>query len=349
MKFKNIIKLQVLIIIILFSGCANTTIKPPKNLNKNDTIKLYGQILNIPKNIQIYMDLPIKIAAINRDSTLIGKQEKNRFIFKDNKCPYYIIDFRKAIVVKDIIIYNTASYINITNKSKGIDMLSLATALIPYSIRYPTLIYIGTKKQKKLTPYITKFIKEESNTKFEIIHFKNKIYTDQIHIAIAELYSPLIQYKKSKLYDDYTFLIKGYEPKNELKLLKWTLNNRKDVNNNEILIKNIALNNQKLFKKLKQYYRSYKLPRYSIMKLPKDVDLKYAAIHTAEIYRTGRYKNKYGKYKSFYVKQFKFNSYNTLNHKKTHQVSVTGKITDVNLESSRNIKSDYIDFSKGLH
>jgi len=347
MKFKNIIKLQILFI-ILFSGCSTTTIKLSRNLNKNNTIKLYGQTLNIPKNIQMYIDIPIKVAAINKNSILIGKQEKNKFIFKDNKCPYYIINLKKAIVVKDIIIYNTASYIDTTYQSQGTDILSLAAALIPYSIKYPTLIYIGTKKQKNLTPYTTKFIKTKSNTKLEIIEFKNKIYTNQIHIAIAELYSPLVEYTKSKLYDDYTFLIEGYEPKNELKLIRWTLNNRSDINNNEILIKNIALSNQRLFKKLKQHYSSYKLPKYSIMKLPKDVDLKYAAINTAEIYTTGRYKNKHGKYKSFYVKQFKFNSYNTLNHKKTHQVTITGRTTEVTSTSTKTIKSDYIDFSKGL-
>jgi hypothetical protein len=344
-------------------GCQNKTPEPnptqltEENQNINRTIKLYGQELSIPKPLisKIYPDIIIDTKCIVEDVSLYGKLKSKQFIFDDEHAPYYIITLKKPLQIENLTILNTARYMPKLSKNAKSDLIGLLIGAMPDTPKHPSLIHIASKNQKKLVPFVTKFTNEDKvlNVKKETIIFEEQPYTDELHVRISVLDFTIGHPEYSSLFKDYTFIVKGYDPEYEDDIIEWTFKDRENIDKNEMLIRNIAQDNQELYYKLKNTSAQLRLPKYSIVNLPKDVDMKYALTNTAEIYRTGRYKNKEGIYTSFQVAEISFNESDTTSDK---QVIESIKIIGKRIEKKSSYKTEeipkeqnnYIDFSQGL-
>lgn len=348
---------------LLFLGCQNKIPEPnptqvtEKNQKINSTIKLYGQELSIPKLLisKIYPDIVIDTKSIVEDVSLQGKIKNRQFIFDDKYAPYYIITLKKPLKIESLTILNTARYMPRTNKNSKNDLIALLVGAMPDTPKHPSLIHIASKNQEKLVPFVTTFTNEDKvlNVKKETIIFEEQPYTDELDVRISILDFTIGHSEYSSLFNDYTFVVKGYDPEYEYELIEWTFKYRENIDKNEMLIRNIAQDNQELYYKFKNHSAQLKLPKYSIVNLPKDVDIKYALTNTAEIYRTGRYKNKKGIYKSFQIAEISFNESDTTGNKQVvENIKITGKrIEKKSFSKTEEIpkeQNNYIDFSQGL-
>lgn len=358
---KNIVFVSM--IALLFLGCQNKIPEPnptqvtEKNQKINSTIKLYGQELSIPKLLisKIYPDIVIDTKSIVEDVSLQGKIKNRQFIFDDKYAPYYIITLKKPLKIESLTILNTARYMPRTNKNSKNDLIALLVGAMPDTPKHPSLIHIASKNQEKLVPFVTTFTNEDKvlNVKKETIIFEEQPYTDELDVRISILDFTIGHSEYSSLFNDYTFVVKGYDPEYEYELIEWTFKYRENIDKNEMLIRNIAQDNQELYYKFKNNSAQLKLPKYSIVNLPKDVDMKYALTNTAEIYRTGRYKNKKGIYKSFQIAEISFNESDTTGNKQVvENIKITGKrIEKKSFSKTEEIpkeQNNYIDFSQGL-
>lgn len=354
---KNKIVLIIISILIttFFTGCYknNILVKVNKENNSNKSILLYDQKVTVPEILinKIFPNISMKAKYVGK-SVLTGKVIDNEFIFNDNQAPYYILKLDKPLKIEKLTIYNTATYTPILKKLNKPDLIGLVIGILPDTPKFPSLVHIGTKEQNKLIPYKTKF-KNENNTlktKEETIYLKKQPYTNEVHISISKINISLGHSSKSKIFKNYKFLIQGYDPKYEADLIEWILKNRKEQDKNEVLIRNIAQNNVKLYHTLQYNPEIYNIPKYSILTLPKDVNVKYALTNTFEMYRTGRYKDISGKFKKFKIEQVNFIQ-SSSNYKYKHKVEINGeKIKDkVSIKSNKkDTDTNFIDFSNGI-
>ena len=356
------IKNKILIIIIsitittFFVGCSqkNTLVKINKENSFKKSILLYDQNITVPESLmsKVFPNISMKVKS-REDALLIGKEADGQFIFNDNHSPYYILKLDKPLKIEELTIYNTATYrpIVVEQPNKP-DIISLLIGTLPDTPKFPSLVYIGTKEQNELFPFKTKFKKTNSSldAKEETIIFKKPLYTDTLHIEISKLNISVGHSPKSKLVKNYKFLIKGYDPKYEIKLIESVLKNRKEKDKNESLIRNIAQDNIKLYRTLQHNKDLYNIPKYSILGLPKDVNIQYAITNTFEIYRTGRYKSTSGKFKKFKVKEVNFMQ-SSSNYQYKHRVEINGKKIKNKVSAQSNKRDadiNFIDFSNGI-
>ena len=147
-----------------------------------------------------------------------------------------------------------------------------------------------------------------------------------------------------ELESDYSFSFKGLS---EEATVVGNLQKRQDKTLNEDLIRQIAIDNPQLFRYVQNFHKTFHVSRTSLSHLPKDVSISYALKHSADIYATGRYKDKNNRHKKWHNSKRRLGTSTTKYHSK-HKVKVTGKST-VKIKKSRKKKtSKYIDFSQGI-
>ncbi len=354
-----------LFVTFIITGCNNKSIEPPfQVVDKNNTksLNIYEQELIVPSHLipHLFPAVTIKPQYVTKNK-LHGKWRKlyngnKEFIFENKYAPYYILKLKEPLKINSLTIYNTVSYIPISSKSNKTNLIGQMIGSIPGTTNHPSLVHIGTKETKELIPYKTAFVKNDKklDVKKENIFLKKKPYTDEIHIRISRLEpsSFFVGHSKySSIKNNYDFSIKGYNPKYENKLINWTLKNRNSIDENENLVRNIAQDDKEKFKYIKENHELFKLPKYSITKLPKDIDMRYAITNTSQVFRTGRYKDIAGKYKIFKVLDIDFNT-NKTNFKETKRVKINGKQIEnkflTNSNPNKKTSDEFIDFSKGI-
>lgn len=355
------IKNKILLIIIsisittFFTGCYknNTLVKLNKENSFKKSILLYGQKITVPENLisKVFPDISMKV-KYRGSSELIGKKVDDEFIFNNNRSPYYILKLDKPLNIEELTIYNTATYTPILKKSNKPDLIGLLIGSLPDTPKFPSLVHIGTKEQDKLIPFETKFenINNALEAKKETIVFNKPFYTDTLHVNISRLNISLGHSYKSQIFKNYKFLIKGYNPDYETELIESVLKNRKKKDKNEILIRNIAQDNIKLYRTLQYNTDLYNIPKYSILTLPEDVNIQYAITNTFEIYRTGRYKNISGEFKKFKIEEVSFMQ-SSGDYQYGHEVEINGEKIKNKVSMKSNKKDtdiNFIDFSNGI-
>jgi hypothetical protein len=103
-------------------------------------------------------------------------------------------------------------------------------------------------------------------------------------MQVTELKGRFQNQRREAIYypDELSFLVKNKEATDEI--IDYNLRNSNDIGNNEQLIRFIALEDEKLFRKLQRNMNQYKLEDISFLKLPNDINIKYAMDNFSDIF-----------------------------------------------------------------
>ena len=156
-------------------------------------------------------------------------------------------------------------------------------------------------------------------------------------------------YKKSHLSftpDNVSFLIADKEV--EEKVILENLKTRKNENDNEELLKEIAIKNKDLFRIIQQNSKSLYLKEDSFAFLPIDVSIEYAFKNYATIVKTGRYKAENGDYKKFKTNDTFIKNDTVITYKPSTRVQINGSNVEIRKVPKKRVQAKYIDFSGGI-
>jgi len=345
LKSKNII--LILLIIFFIPGCStkNNINQPEKNKNeyKSNSIIYYGQELAIPQGLVRKIYSPHNIVNIHKDKELIHKNGK--FIGKN--MPYYIINFDKTIYLSEIKIYNTGvlgmPLLRIRNDKTTFFTFDPISFLLDNK-PIPKKVYMATAKDSNLVPI--EFLIDENKEYIKII-LKEPKYTDQLHIAIAEIENPPIS-KNAEVLKEYTFDFVANDFNYIDNIIINNLKNRNDLFLNEELIRNIALKDKRLFKKLKKQSHKFNVTKYSLINLPHDADITYAINNYSNVVESRVYKNIQGKRKVWKITSENDSNVSLFKVKELNIEHVEKTKEEIKKADDKIISSDYIDFSQGI-
>ena len=139
---------------------------------------------------------------------------------------------------------------------------------------------------------------------------------------------------------DINIYINGYDKE---KIVFKALKERNDTELNEELIREVSLKNNSLFRKIQVHNKEYNLIKYSIAKLPRDVDVRYALKNYSDILKKQHYKTTSGKYKNFIIKiEQNKNNENQIKVSKDENIKIN------KTDKRDNTKRKYIDLSQGI-
>ena len=100
--------------------------------------------------------------------------------------------------------------------------------------------------------------------------------------------------------DEISYLVRN--PKMEYYVIIYNLKNNKNLNDNEDLIRFVALTNEGLFRELQNRKNEFSLIDTSFLKLPQDIKISYAMDNFSKVITTGEYVDIKNKKKSFNAK-----------------------------------------------
>ena len=191
----------------------------------------------------------------------------------------------------------------------------------------------------------------QDNSYFDKSDYEKKIFF-QLNKKVRKIYCSIDNYRDDtaatpgyvELESDYSFSFKGLS---EEAIVVGNLQKRQDKTLNENLIRQIAIDNPQLFRYVQKFHKTFHVSRTSLAHLPKDVSISYALKHSADIYKTGRYKDRNNRHKKWNNSKRRLGTSNTKYHSK-HKVKVTGKSTVKIKKSHKKKTSKYIDFSQGI-
>jgi len=338
-----------LLIILLIMGCSNTKNLSQPNSNKRsektDMITLYGQQLQIPKNIynKIYPEFNMDTKSIFKNKSI--SHEKGKFIGKYR--PYYILNFDKQLYISEIKIFNTGllavPILNVKNKKESLVKFN-PIAFIFNDKQVPTTVHLGNKNSSELEQ--VDFLVSE-NKEYIVIKLSTPIFTNQLHIAISGIENPPFG-TKCEILNDYTFELTANDYSYIDEVIINTLKTRSDLLLNEDLIRKIALEDKKLFRKIQSKSRNINVTNFSLINLPQDADINYALKNYSNIVESRVYKNINGQRKVWKISSQNNSKKSLFN---TNELNIqTVNTTDNKIKKADNeIKySEYIDFSQGI-
>ena len=329
----------LLVTLVFLAGCADKSPEPDEaEQSLPKTYYLYGQSLPLTPS------LAKKIFVVNPTAENIQTKYASEFkkvgdgIYELKDAPYYIIDLKERCRVDSITIINSATYGPAESRS---DKRNLAVALIelaPDIGLHPYAVYIAGEEAKALKRYNTAF-KDGTET----ITFDPPIVTRKLHVKFSLLKSEILgQGKYNLLYRDYGFKLDARKLGFDDEVVTYTLRNRQDKDDNELLMRRISKDNVTFFYRLREYSDDYILPGYSIARLPHDADLGYARKNSSKIIQTGRYLTKSGTYK---VVKMKLDDEKIAGHSVDTKIKTSKPKRD---EGELKSQDGYIDFSGGI-
>ena len=176
--------------------------------------------------------------------------------------------------------------------------------------------------------------------------------TKSFFMQVTELKGRFQNQRREAIYypDELSFLVKNKEATDEI--IDYNLRNSNDIGNNEQLIRFIALEDEKLFRKLQRNMNQYKLEDISFLKLPNDINIKYAMDNFSDVISTGKYKDINGKTKTFNASKiypnlnYKYSSNN--NTIRVNENKSELKLSDKEIKTNRIKNEGFIDFDKGI-
>ncbi len=354
MKFKI---LATILISIFFVGC--TALQGPRMVpdmkdNNSNEYNYNGFILDYPKELKSSMYVWTKgnLSFSPSNYKVSGKDNKQTGIFTINKKNYPIYDVTFDDEVEIIQVkFKLLSFTEKENKySKNIPNL-MKIVEMPFGIDEPRTIQIFDNYDQGTEIEVKKMLYSPSEKAYIINNpFEHK--TKSFFMQVTELNGHFQNEKRVVVYypDELSFLVKNKEAADEI--IDYNLRNSNDIGNNEQLIRFIALEDEKLFRKLQRNVNQYKLEDISFLKLPNDINIKYAMDNFSDVISTGKYKDINGKTKTFNASKiypnlnYKYSSNN--NTIRVNENKSELKLSDKEIKTNR-IKNDgFIDFDKGI-
>ncbi len=158
-------------------------------------------------------------------------------------------------------------------------------------------------------------------------------------------------HRKTTYYpDEISYLVKN--PNMEYHIIIYNLKNNKNLNDNEDLIRFLALTNEELFRELQNRKNEFSLIDTSFLKLPKDIKISYAMDNFSQVITTGQYIDINNKKKSFNAKSIYPNlDFNYTNNSKKVEVKNDNRklsLSNKNLDKEQVKNDDFIDFDNGI-
>jgi len=303
--------------------------------DQNKTIDLYKQRL-----IEYKPKMSVKSSG---RKTRVRIHPKGNFVLQsvNKKKIYYKITFNHPTNIK--VLYYEQPYIKVNGRPSEVEVRTYKICINGscknsfygkddnlnwQSNSYTRNVYMFDKrsyKQKELF---------ELNKKVERIYFSIDNYGDDKVATPGYI----------ELESDFSF---GYTGLSEEATVVGNLQKRQDKTLNENLIRQIAIDNPQLFRYVQKFHKTLHVSKTSLSHLPKDVSISYALKHSADIYTTGRYKDRNNRHKKWNNSKRRLGTSSTKYHSK-HKVKVTGKSTVKIKKSHKKKTSKYIDFSQGI-
>ena len=150
--------------------------------------------------------------------------------------------------------------------------------------------------------------------------------------------------------DEISYLVRN--PKMEYYVIIYNLKNNKNLNDNEDLIRFVALTNEGLFRELQNRKNEFSLIDTSFLKLPQDIKISYAMDNFSKVITTGEYVNNKNKKKSFNEKSIYPNlDFKYTNNSKKMEIKNDDRklsLSNKNLDKEQVKNDDFIDFDNGI-
>lgn len=325
-------------------------------LGKEGDLKTYAIVTKYGQDLIEFK--PKMTVTPSAQSTQVTIHPKNAYIIKSKTKIFYKIKFDYPVKIKELQFYIPKFMINqyeedltpITyklcfNHKKchfyGFDdNLNPVGSLNDQYDRYARPKYVKDQFSKQNLFKLDQTIKE--------LYFSIDNYLlDLDNISVTEHRDSVRNNNKSTITYANDFIF-DYDGSSDECIVTENLRTRKDKKLNEDLIRNIALKDEKLFRYIQKNHKKINVSSVSLAHLPEDVSIRYALKHSATIYKSGRYKNKYGKYKKMHSSRYKF-SKKGIKYSSKHKVSVKGTSkVKIKKSSHKRKKSHYIDFSQGI-
>lgn len=352
--------------LIFFTGCANTSISIPitglshiKTVQKNNTVTmtLYDQKITLPSNNPNLLQ-PNDYTVMSLNKYVIGTADQQLYYnFNLDTLPYYQIDFNQPTFVSSLKIYNDIG-LSATGNIVG-DTINNIVFLQPLG-----KMITGNLRPIKQLSY--SFDTENTWQKYTISddNLKNpsfvlplnfKFPIKRLKIAITKLYAGLqaIPNKGAYISKANTIQVIGSTNNDYTGIIDYVLKHRNNSSLNEELIHDALIHNPSSFKILKKNAKHYILQQYSILNLPYNADVRYAARNMGKIISTNMYKNNIGRFE-YLNKKSNFSKLTSIG---TAQDYVAPTKIDVHKAEIKHYKvnnqyiqkAGYIDFSKGLN
>lgn len=351
--------LFLVIIAYLFTGCysekSNVVVVKEKKYKYNE------QDLIIPKELKdkLYYWTSVKNSKyVTKDLKFKGKNSKKQFSIKSTRPTYENIFLGNVEVLKLKIKLSTQIRSNnivekVVNTSIH-ETFKVVTNVLGVGINYPYSTYeiaVSTKKNRWFKHKITRknYLNEDKSFVIDYpLGDGVDLRADKITTKVLTLRSgrkksgySTVEYDPDELY----FYVKDLNI--EKKIIMHNLENRKNVDLNEDLIRHIAINDPMLFRKLQYSKKRYSLSSLSLLKLPNDIKVSYGIKNFSKIISTGRYLTYKNKYKRFNVKKV-YHSKNIDYKKVVKKLYVDKKSSSVKLKKYKNKDDSFIDFDKGI-
>lgn len=319
-------------LMILIAGCAKKESVAPAvdPVTISSEIVLFKQSLPIEKEVlkKAYKKISPMI-GLSHMSELKGKSFNAEFVFQESELPFIEYKFDKPYIIKKVHLKKSGFVVDgeaETSNIKKFEILFLDAQLTP--------LYTG-----------------ELEIGAEVIEGFDNIQADGFILKTRSVYSP----KDTNI--DENDVIAAFDGRIEVEVIDAdyvydivvpVLSERDSSTSNEELLKNIALLNSELFKRLREKRSGFNLPKQSVLYLPDDADMHYAVAHTQEIYQTGKYKTVDGSYKIYiFNEDAEFDAKGKIKVKQ-HKIDV--QKSDRNLKTTIQLPEHekFIDFSEGL-
>lgn len=352
--------IATILIATLFVGCAvlqGPRMAPDMKDNNSNEYNYNGFILEYPKELKSSMYVWTKgdLTFTPSNYKVLGKDNKKTgaFIIDKKSYPVYDVKFNEEVEIIQVKFKLLPFYEkeNKYLKNSTPNYFKRVENFLPFEIDEPRTIQIFDEYDQGTEFEVKKMLYSPSEKAYIINNpFEHK--TKSFFMQVTELNGHFQNEKRVVVYypDELSFLVKNKEAADEI--IDYNLRNSNDIGNNEQLIRFIALEDEKLFRKLQRNVNQYKLKDISFLKLPNDINIKYAMDNFSDVISTGKYKDINGKTKTFNASKiypnlnYKYSSNN--NTIRVNENKSELKLSDKEIKTNR-IKNDgFIDFDKGI-
>ena len=359
--------LLTIIICFLFSACNSSQEKlssSSKDFSKINFVEnkydYHGHILDYPEKLrnELYFWTKPERNFNLKNNHLNGWGRDNVFQISTKDYPIFETIFNEHMIVEKIKIKK----IEINEKINSTSINTIDKVIgIPFEFLKDTLgMNFGNAHTIEISDE-DKWIEYELNESYfnkeEKAFIIDNPYPDSsvngVILRVTKLHginSRDLHRKEIYAQDEISYLVRN--PKMEYYVIIYNLKNNKNLNDNEDLIRFVALTNEGLFRELQNRKNEFSLIDTSFLKLPQDIKISYAMDNFSKVITTGEYVDIKNKKKSFNAKSIYPNlDFKYTNNSKKMEIKNDDRklsLSNKNLDKEQVKNDDFIDFDNGI-